>query len=501
MVARVRTVAALLALLATVDGDRAGAEIRPPYGGLLIGSLLSEPVSLDPVAAQTHAEVALVSLVYDTLYRIDDDGRPQPHLAAAPPRWRADRREARISLVRGARFHDGSTVDADDVVRSLRRTAASGAGWLLASVAAIAADGDQVVLALRRPTPDLPLLLSAPATAVTPGGLPPRGDRMIGSGPFRVTSFERARRRVQLAANDVHFAGRAYADALELRWYPGAGDEARLYERGEVHMSLRGEAAFAGHRPKYATRMVVGPATLLVYVGFGRVHAQVTANRELRRALSLSLARDGFRSIGTGERVVPTVTAAAVDIGGATTSREDRDVRAPAAAAALQRALAADPGLRAAASGQVDLEVLIDETRLDDRAVAEKVVAALYRLGVRAHITAVPAARFAARVDRGECDLYIGQLAPPVPSADVATVAAFAAGGDRWLDSLLASRPVSAAQAQTWFTERLPVLPLFHRSVRVHHRADVRGVGFDPLTRLSLPGIYLHGRAGPPGSK
>jgi len=497
MDARLRIIGIAAVLLAGAD---AHAETRPGYGGAVIGSLLSEPVSLDPVTAQTHAEVTVVSLLYDTLYTIDQDGRPVPHLAAAMPRWRGDRREVRIPLVGGVRFHDGSAVDADDVVRSLRRAAASGAGWLLAPVSSMAADGDEVVLTLRRSAPELATLLAAPATAITPDGVAPRGDRLIGSGPFRVVSLDRAHRRLLLAANESHFAGRPYLDSVDLRWYAGADEEARRYERGEVDLSQRGEVAFTGHRPKYPTRVVEGPATLLVYVGFGRAHAAVTGNRDLRRAVSLSLSRNGFRNLGAGERVVPSVTAAAVDIGGPTTDRADRDVRAPAAAASMQRAVAAEAAIRAAAAGQTDLEVLIDDSRLDDRAIAEKLVAALYRLGVRAHITAVPAVRFAVRVDRGECDFYIGQLATPVPAPELAVAAAFAAGGDRWIGQVLARGPADATQAQAWFAERLPVLPLFHRAVRVHHRADVRGVGFDAVTRLSLAGLHLFGRPAPAGA-
>ncbi len=486
--------AALVAAAAATEP--AAAETRPPYGGAIVGSLSSEPVSLDPVAAQTHAEVSIVSLVYDTLYRIGEDGRPVPHLAAAEPRWSVDRRQARIALVPGVHFHDGSALTTDDVVRSLRRTAAGNAGWLLVAVTGIAAEGSELVLTLRRPAPELPMLLAAPATAITPRGAAPAVDRPIGTGPFRVTAVDRPGRRLLLAAYEEHFAGRPYLDSVELRWYPGSGDEVRRYELGEVQLSLRGDVAFTGHRPKFPGKVVEGPATLLVYVGFGRAHPQVTGNRDLRRALSLSLSRNGFRSIGAGERMAPAITAAAVDIGGPTTDRDDREVRAAEAAAAMQRAVAGEPTIRAAAAGQVDLEILVDATRLDDREIAGKVSAALFRLGVRAHVTAVPATRFAARVDRGECDLYIGQMVPPVPVPELAVAAAGAAGGDQqWLGKVmrpaLLRGPVTGAQAQAWFAERLPVLPLFHRSVRVHHRADIRGVDFDPVTRLSLTGMYL----------
>ena len=85
---------------------------------------------------------------------------------------------------------------------------------------------------------------------------------------FVLKSFSRAKRRVLLAVDDRYFAGRPFLNKLELRWYAKAEDEARGYEAGLAHVSQRGSIAFAGHQPKYRTRTVQSPATLLVYVGF-----------------------------------------------------------------------------------------------------------------------------------------------------------------------------------------------------------------------------------------
>ena len=59
----------------------AHAESRPRYGGTLEGSLLGAPVTLDPPMAQAHAELTVIDLVFDTLYRIGPTGVAQPHLA------------------------------------------------------------------------------------------------------------------------------------------------------------------------------------------------------------------------------------------------------------------------------------------------------------------------------------------------------------------------------------------------------------------------------------
>jgi MarR-like DNA-binding transcriptional regulator SgrR of sgrS sRNA len=480
--------------IALAAAGSARAEQPPGYGGSVVASLLGEPVSLDPVRAHSHAEVSLTSLVFDSLYRIDSRGRAQPHLASALPRTAGDRLTVRIPLVAGATFHDGSQVGADDVVASLRRLQSSSeADWLLAPVREIRAEDGEVVLRLRRDTPELALLLSAPQAAVTKGGAAPRIGAVIGSGPFRVGSFDRRRQRVLLTAFETHFAGRPYLDAVELRWFRDPDEEARRYERGLSHLSLRGAAAFSGHQPKYATDEVEGPATLLVYVGFGSAHRPITHSRDFRRALSLSIARVGLKGVGAGERVVPSVYPDAVDIGGEATERSQRVERATAARTAMARAVSRVSAL--APARRPELEVLIDDSRPDDREVAEKIVAALYRLGVRARITALPAVRFDSRVRRGACDLYVGQLATPLPSPALATAAAFAAGDDNWTERMLAKTRLRDDGTRAWFEQRLPILPLFHRAVRVHHRRNLRGIGFDRLSRIGFADIFEHGPA------
>ena len=479
---------------------RARAETRPAYGGAITASLLSEPVTIDPVAARTHAEVMLGSLIFDTLYRIDESGVAAPHVAAELPRLGERPLEVRIRLREGIGFHDGAALEVDDVVASLRRTAKSRSGWILAPVKKITSADGELVIELRRETPELPALLTATATAITPGGKAPSLRQANGSGPFRLASFSRSKRRAILAAAPRHFGGRPYLDRVELRWYERGDEEARLFESGKVELSLRGAVAFSGHQPKYATDEVEGAATVLSFVGFGKAHAAVTNHRDFRAALSLAIGRNGFGGIGSGERVVATLHPAALDSGGAATSREQRQVQVKAARAALRRAGREVTALAAviARTDQLRLEIIIDSSRPDDREIAEKVVAALYRLGLAAKITALSATEFVARVGSGKCDLYVGQLAAPAPTAELATAAAFAIGGDRWAERALTRAPLDGAAAAREFAKRLPIVPLFHRALRVHHRSDVRGVAFDSISRLAFADVFMFGRPAAP---
>ncbi len=478
---------AAFALLAA--SDRSVAETRPPYGGDIVASLLSEPVSLDPVRARSHAEVSLVDLVCDTLYEVDASGAAVPRLAAGPPALSDKGLLVRIPLRQGVVFHGGKAMTATDVARSLERARTSkSAGWVLAPVKRVVVDGDDVVLKLKRKAPEIASLLASPVTAVTPRGAAPKRDRLVGTGPFELRLVDRKRGRIVLDAHDDHYGGRPYVDVLELRWYDNPDAEAKAYEAGNTHVSFRGSVAFAGHQPKHPTTDVTGPATVLAYVGFGTDHEDIMGNRHFRRALSLAMDRDSFRSVGTGEPVSAAVAPAAPALGGKSSRASERVARTPAARRELARAAREVASLR---DGPPTFEILVDESRPDDEEVGKKVQAALFRLDLKARVTSVSATQLARRVARGGTDLYIGQLAAPGADPSLEIAAAFAAGGNRWAARSLAKRAPDEDALRAEFEDQLPVVPLFHRAIRAHHRKALGGVSFDVLGRLSLADLFV----------
>lgn len=476
---------AALGLLAALGARPAPAETRPPLGGKVVASLASAPIALDPVAALSYAEVSLVDLVFDTLYRVDGHGRVVPHLAEAPPAIAADGLEVRVRVRRGVVFHDGKPLGAADIVASLRRAASAPATeWALAPVKKIAQDGDVVVFTLRRTTEDLALLLSIPQLAITPGGKAP-GRTPVGSGPFALKKLaDGSRGRVELEAAPDHFAGRPYLDRLVLRWFDRPDDEARAYEAGDADASLRGAVAFAGHTPKHATVAVDGGATILVYLGFGRAHPGLDADPDFRRAVSLAIGRGAFRHVGAGERVVPALAPESPDLGGPAPTAAELGARPDEARKALARASARH-------DTRVKLEILVDVTRPEDAEAAARVVAALDDLGLSAAYVTLDPKEYARRVAAGACDLYVGQLVAPTTDGRHEIAAAFAAGGDRWPVARLADGTFTREAALAAFAERLPVVPLYHRSVRAHHRKALHGVAFDALGRLGWADVFV----------
>jgi peptide/nickel transport system substrate-binding protein len=415
-----------------------------------------------------------------------------PHLAIALPE---SDKKVRIAIRKGITFHDGTPLTATDVAASLERVRATSARWVLAPIASVSApNAETVEIVLRAPVADLAMLLALPQTAITKGGKAP-GEKAIGSGPFAVEAYDRAHKRLRLKAFDDHFAGRPYLDNLVLAWYDSPDGEARRFETGGSQLSARGTGAFAGAQPKYRAEDIEGPASLLLYIGFGKAHADVLADKSFRKALDLAIARDALKTVTSGERVVPAHEPVPVEAGGGSLTQAARNGDVPAAQAALAEAGRRVKALAPDKISQLKLDIYVEDTRPDDREIAERVVRALDKLGIQSQVIAESAGTLRDRIAKGNGDLYIGQLAVPVTSAWLWWTAAFAAGGDSWAMQQLATGAVDPALASKQFAAQLPIVPLMFRAVKLWHRTDVRGLVFDATGRPCFADVHLFGEA------
>jgi ABC-type transport system substrate-binding protein len=483
-------VRALIALAGSAALAR--AESRPPYGGEVRGSLLGAPVTFDPVAAQSHAEITVIGLVFDTLYAVGADGSVEPHLAVGPPVLDAARMTAHVALRRGVAFHDQAVMTAADVVDSLERVRGR-VGWLLAPVASVRAAGDGVDLALRAPGVDVAPLLALPQTAITRRGQAPTLARPIGSGPFAIDSLDAVAHHLVLRAFDDHFAGRPYIDRLNLDWYDTPDGEVRRFETGEAELSARGVAAFAGARPKHAASPIESAAALLVFVGFGRPHTAsraVVIEPAFHQALDLALDRGALATITTGEHTQPTRLPLPSQAGAPPLDAAERSGDPDQARELLAVAGAHVAALAADRRRGLALSILVDQTRPDDREIALRVSRGLHKLEIGSTIEAVPAAVLRDRVARGDCDLWIGQISAPVGIAAVWWGAAFAAGNNDWARRQLQAGAIDPAAAAAEFSRALPIVPLMFRSLLIWHRNEVHGLGFDASGRPALADLY-----------
>ena len=460
----------------------AASETRPAYGGKVVAPLLGAPASLDPVLARTHADLTLVRLLFDTLYRVDDDGRAIPSLAASMPELSENQKTAFVAIRQDVRFHGGGLLSAKDVAASLERARKTDARWLFGNISRVRAKGGGVEFELKGPE-RLAILLAAPQTSVTRNGRPPRYGKVDGTGPFRLTAFRRRGREIRLRRHEEHFAGPPYIRTLFLRWFETPDGEARAYEAGDIHYSFRGAVAFAGHRPKFETQVLESNADVLVYVGFGKRQGPLLDDPDFRAAVSLSLNRMSFRNLGTGEGVVPSSLPVF----------SERTPRA-ALSARISDAKRRYRLVQSRHEEPDEFEIVVNRSRPDDREVAEKLSAGLFRLGLRSKIVALSSLEYAESVRTLKCDFFVGQLATfsPDPLAQIA--AAFAAGRKmRDAGEVLRGWQASTANEEERFRKELPVLPLYYRSIRAHYRSNVYGFRFQSSSRLEYADLFVFG--------
>lgn len=205
---RLRTgIAALaaLGLLATACGDGGGGEGGGDNGADAPAADVSEfriawnaqPPTLDPVVTTATTTRDISRNIYESLVSLDEDNEVQ-NVLASEHRFEDDGRSIVFTLREGVVFHDGSPMEAEDVVASLERwIAVSSTGQQFFEGTEVSTDGASTVTVT---TPD-PMytaihLLADPGimAAVMPREIvesaPPEGtDQYIGTGPYAFVSW------------------------------------------------------------------------------------------------------------------------------------------------------------------------------------------------------------------------------------------------------------------------------------------------------------------------
>jgi len=153
--------------------------------------MTARAASPDPLA-----EDNLNGLLFDRLVTFSESAQTQPALATF---WRhdADFKRWEFQLRPGVKFHDGTPLTAVLVAAALERLGAT-------------AQGETLVFRSEQPAPKLlyTLATSSIFKRIADGSV-------VGTGPFRITSWEPSR-RVVLAANEDYWAGRPYLDSVEI---------------------------------------------------------------------------------------------------------------------------------------------------------------------------------------------------------------------------------------------------------------------------------------------
>ncbi|WP_020592080.1 ABC transporter substrate-binding protein [Kiloniella laminariae] len=193
----------------------------PKKGGTLRMGLAGGASSdtLDPAKFTDHFPVTLGYQLRNLLVEVDTHGAAIPELAES---WSAnpDAKEWTFKIRQGVEFHNGKTLDADDVIFSLNHhrgeKSESGAKTYGDQMADIVKTGShEIMIKLHDGNADLPFLLSDYHFMIAPAGTT-NWDEGIGTGPFILEEFiPGTSSRVRKNPN-YWKEGRAHVDAVEM---------------------------------------------------------------------------------------------------------------------------------------------------------------------------------------------------------------------------------------------------------------------------------------------
>ena len=220
---------------ATTPTPKRGGRIR------VGGHSSSVKESLDPAKFTCDTDYSRGFTFYNGLTRLDGQALAQPELAESfEPN--ADATEWVFKLRKGVTFHNGKTMDADDVVYSIGRhkdpKVGSAAKGLADLISDIKADGkDTVIMKLTGPNGDLPVLLGTYHFMIVPNGTTDFS-KGIGTGPYKVKEFKPGIRSIGVRNENYWIEGRPYMEEQE--FFGIADDSARLNAlySGDIHMVI-----------------------------------------------------------------------------------------------------------------------------------------------------------------------------------------------------------------------------------------------------------------------
>lgn len=203
--------------------------------------------NLNPVAAKDHLEFMELRMIYDRLFRINPDGKPEPW--AAESFKVVDPTTIELILRQGMKFHDGKDVTAEDVKFTLDYHAQWKAPFFVESLKNVASveviDPLNVRIKLTAPyAPFVPNLLGAifiipkhiwqDIPEKTPDVTDPLNypnEKPIGSGPFKFDHWDRGR-ELKVSAFKEHFSAPKAEGIIRIAY--GSHDAmAAAIEKGE----------------------------------------------------------------------------------------------------------------------------------------------------------------------------------------------------------------------------------------------------------------------------
>jgi peptide/nickel transport system substrate-binding protein len=256
---------------------------------------IAAPFEIKGADPALSGDILLRMDVVETLVEVNDRAEPIPALAQS---WQvsADGLRWQLQLRDNVRFHDGSPLNASAVVKSLN-TARSKAGLLdKTPISDISGERQIVTLTLREPfTPLLSVLAESRSQILALASWDAQGNitRIIGSGPFMLTSFQPPQSLVVKRFDD-YWGEKPAITAASYLSSGRAETRALLAESGDADYVFNLDAASRqrlARKPTLQLPTIPVPRTLMLKLNLGD---PLLAEQTVREAISMAIDRNAL---------------------------------------------------------------------------------------------------------------------------------------------------------------------------------------------------------------
>ncbi len=404
---------------ATVPGDTvAPPETQAPAvddsrrGGVLVVAQSADPTSLNPYRFGSTNDRSIITNIFDSL--IEFDLTTYEIVGSLAESWSTsdDGLVWTFELRDGVVFHDGSALDANDVVASVERAMEPESGRttsLLTRVEEVVAVNDLTV-ELRLSEPDRILDLTMIDVYITPeDDSIDHGATPTGTGPFMFVSAE-ANQQVVLERNpDYWQEGLPYLDGIEFRTVPDPTVQSLQIRTGQVDVLSPTPLGEIGAL-QAAGVQIIGPAEGF-NSGFYHFHTNTRrdpwSNELVRQAASHALDRTAIsRSLFGFMQVLSNPVSVSTNFFNADApTYDERDLD-------QARALIAEAGF---ADGVDGGELIACNLGFQFSTLAQLVQLQLADAGIEVRITMLDVGEYVARTlgdDAGNFDLALCAMVP-----------------------------------------------------------------------------------------
>jgi peptide/nickel transport system substrate-binding protein len=276
-------------------------------GGLAVIGTTQRPRHLNPGVQSGIATMMPGAQLFATPLTIDAKWNIKPFLAES---WSVadDDRSIELRLRKGATFHDGRPITADDVKFSIEAVRDNHPFKTMFGPVSnvVVRDAHSVVIQLTEPHPAIDLAMTTVFLPIMPRHIygdgkplathPRNATDVVGSGPFRLVDFKPGETIVMERFKNFFIPDRPLLDRLVVREYKDASSLLLAFERGEVDVNT----ALTDPRDVERSRKMPGVSVVdnaasgigpLIWLAFNTKHPQLSDKR-VRQAISFAIDRD-----------------------------------------------------------------------------------------------------------------------------------------------------------------------------------------------------------------